>query len=225
MINTFIKKTVVLSSALAVLAMTSGFAAISNVDSVSSLSSAAKLNKGFYLGAQAGYADMNYKKSWLTDDPKITSVGEVDDSGFAGRLFGGYNFNPYLAAEMGYVILPKVEFKDIALRDASTTVDESFDQSILDFVVKGTLPLKDGYDLYAKAGFANVLRDDLEASANGVTVNSNTSNSKNVPVLGAGANYHMTSNIITEVSFMYYFGNGDLEPTDFAGAGLIYQFG
>lgn len=223
MLNKVTKKGVVLGSALVMLASSSLFAANSQANF--SENSNAKLNKSGYLGVQGGYADLNYKKSWLTDDPNIISVGEVDDTGFAGRFFGGFNFNPYVALEIGYVVLPKVQFKDISVSGASTTVDESFNQNILDFMVKGTLPFKEGYDLYAKAGYAVVTRDELEATSDGATVKSDASDSKSVPVLGAGASYHITQHVITDVSFIYYFGRDDLEPTDFGSVGLIYQFG
>ena len=200
-------------------------AAVTMAFGMNAFASTQMLNQGFYVGVQAGYANMNYKKSWLTDNSNIASVGSVDKSGFSGRFFGGYNFTPYVAVEVGYLMLPKVKFNNILLSGQTVRVDESFRQSIFDAVVKGTLPLSDGYDLYAKAGYASVHRDDLEASSGGVTVQSNTDNVTNVPVVGAGASYHFTQNVIADISYMRYFNSGDLEATDFGGAGVIYQFG
>jgi opacity protein-like surface antigen len=178
---------------------------------------------GFYVGAQAGYAYLHYPKSWLTDDPNFISVGSVDNKGFASRVHVGYDFNQYFAMEMGYIYLPRIKFNDITISGGSG-INESFRQSVIDFLAKGTLPLNGGFDLYGKAGIASVNRDDLEATAGGVTVKSNVKDTKTVAALGVGMDYRLINNLVADLGYMHYFNSGDLEATDFIGLGIAYRF-
>ncbi len=215
------KKAIILASILTAATATSAFASVAAPHLLGN-----QLNHGTYVGVNLGRANLNYKKSFLTDDPQITSVGSVDDAGFAGRLFMGYQFNQYIALETGFVMLQKVQFNNITVAGSSTTVDESFKQSILDVMLKGILPLPDGYDLFAKAGYANVMRDDIEVTgSNGTSASSDTTDTQSVPVVGGGAEYHLTRNVIADVSYLHYFGTGDLPAADFGSAGLSYLFG
>jgi opacity protein-like surface antigen len=181
-------------------------------------SSAADNSSTFYVGAQIGYANMNYDDSVVIGG----SSASVDDDGFAGRIAGGYNFTPNVAFEVGYVMLPKVK-ADVVISGVSAGL--SFEQRIFDMVVKGTLPMSYGYNLYGKAGLASVHRDEAEVHYAGSTARVDNDDTKVVPVLGAGVGYHLADNVIADVSYMHYFSSGDLEATDFIGAGVSYQFG
>jgi outer membrane autotransporter protein len=180
-------------------------------------------NKGIYLGTQLGYANLNYDDGMLTGDPNISSVGSVDKTGAALRLFFGYQFNQYIATELGVVALPKVKFNDITYNGISG-ISESFNQTIVDLVAKGILPLKYNFSLYGKAGVASVLRDDVEVSAGGTTTKANNSDTKTVPVLGAGVSYNFTQHVAADLSYMRYFGSGDLKPVDLGLLGISYLF-
>lgn len=87
---------------------------------------------GFYAGIQGGYGNIGYNKSNLTSSgaalmnalnstlvssnnmgdvydiqsatlsPTSTQSSLINDDNFAGRLFIGYQFNPYIAVETGY---------------------------------------------------------------------------------------------------------------------------
>ncbi len=179
--------------------------------SVHSNVSSDTLSQGIYVGADAGYAKMDYKKA-----PLMTSV---ENAGFTGRIFGGYQYNQYVAAEMGYMYLPEVkgEYGGIA--------NVTFNQQIIDLMVKGMYPVGNDIDLVGKAGYAAVFRSEEDGHVADFTVRLHNGDTKYVPVLGGGADYHITKNVIADVTYLHYFKNGDLPATDFGGAGVSYLFG
>lgn len=215
------KKTIILTSILTTMIATTAFAGAD-----SSTPSASKtLNQGVYIGAGAGYANLNYDKGWLENTEDFDRVDSVDSEGLAGRFFLGYQLNDNFAFEMGYVALPKVKFNNLGASGFPQEVNESFRQSIFDVMLKLITPLKAGFDIYIKGGYANVFRDDLKMTINGEDVHANLDDRQDVYVFGGGAGYHITRNVIADISYLHYLGKGDLEPTDFGGVGIIYLFG
>jgi len=181
----------------------------------------------FYLGIQMGYADLNYSKSWLSKYPLITSAGasysttsSIDDTGFAGRVFLGYEFNRYAALELGGIYLPEVTFHKVG----GTTLNADFNQFGADLLFKGTIPLGTAFGLYGKGGLAWIHRDDLTATNNGVKYESDISKNKAVPVLGAGFDFNFTDQFTADISYLRYFPEGNLRATDLYTVGLIYKF-
>ena len=189
-------------------------------------SSSGPVFPAFYIGGQLGYANMNYSKSWVKKELSkngvtITSVGSIDDSGFAGRILAGYSFNQYVAAEVGYLWLPKVKFNKIT--DGTTTGSESFNESAVDFIVKGTMPFANGFGAFVKGGAAIVHRGDAKFTSGGTTTKTSSKN-KTVPVLGAGVQYYWTDNFFNDISYTHYFKSGNLQAIDFVALGFNYQF-
>lgn len=180
-----------------------------------------------YVGLQLGHANTHYTSQWLIQGNSDMTVGDVDNSGFAGRIYGGYNFNKYFALETGFTFLPTVKFNDVRYR-SGPNVDLSFRQNILDLCAKGNYPLKSNInynvDLYGKVGIASVIRSDLEASSGGQTARSDAQDTKVVPEIGVGADYGFTDNVFADLSYMHYFAKDDLKATDFIGFGLTYKF-
>ncbi len=211
------KKTIILISTM--ICISTAFAGADNPNPK------ANLNQGVYLGAGVGYANLNYDKGWVENTEGFDRVGSVDSAGLAGRVFLGYQLDGNFAFEMGYVALPKVKFRNIGALGFSQEVNESFRQSIFDAMLKLITPLQDGFDVYVKGGYASVFRDDLKMTVNGQDVHAKLDDRQNVYVLGAGAGYHITQNIIADVSYLHYLGKGDLEPTDLGTASVIYLFG
>lgn len=182
----------------------------------------------FYLGAQLGYARLNYSKSWFSKYPlkntgtstTYSTTSSVDDTGFAGRVFLGYQFNQYGAVELGGVYLPEATFNKVG----GTTTHADLKQYSIDLLAKGTLPLGTAFGLYAKGGLAWIHRDDLEATISGTKYESNITKSKVVPVLGAGAEYNFTDQFTTDISYLRYFPSGNLRATDLYSVGFTYKF-
>ncbi|GAK82918.1 outer membrane protein A precursor [Vibrio ponticus] len=95
-------------------------------------------NAAPYLGAKAGY-------SWLNDEC-VASQPCSDDDSASGGIFGGYEFNDFLALEAGWDYLGKFT--------AAGLNDDSVDAFTL--APKLTFGLTDAVDVYGKFGGAYV---------------------------------------------------------------------
>lgn len=172
-------------------------------------------HNGIYTNLQLGYGWTGYNST----DLNIRGF-DISKSGFSGRIDVGYNFNEYFGAEIGYLYLPKIEFKNIN----GYGINLSFRQTVFDLLAKGTLPLVNNFDAFVKGGLAWVHRGSVEASGYGVTISGSGSDNKAVPVLGIGSSYHFTENLTADISYLHYFQNGDLKSVDFVALGIGWQF-
>lgn len=166
---------------------------------------------GFYLGIQGGVADTHYSTGSVSG---VTSAN-IHNTVAAGRVFGGYEFTPNWAAELGYTQFANTTYKNIN----GTGSNGHISQNAVDLVGKGILPLDDGFGLYAKLGLAVI------NSIQRLVVSSNT-RSNVYPTFGLGASYDITENIPIDISWnrIQKTGNG-IPSTDFFAAGIAYNFG
>jgi hypothetical protein len=163
---------------------------------------------GFYAGLQGGRSDTfykgktfgqaaaatnitqlkNYDNEPLSNYYTITTTGEsmqlsaaqIDDIGIGGRIYAGYQFNPYFALETGYTQYAKTTFsyastttQNINLKVThpddfvpyynptssqvwTTQHNGEITENAIDLVAKGTVPLGYGMGIYAKAGAAYI---------------------------------------------------------------------
>ncbi len=158
---------------------------------------------GFYAGVQGGRSDTFYSGKTLiqaaapTHNQQVTSGSvatqivttdtstnlsgqHVDDIGIGGRIYAGYQFNPYFALETGYTQYAKTTFRANGLETSNenitntnlyngvTVLTEKIDETwsrhyngeitenAIDLVGKVTMPLYYGFGLYAKAGAAYI---------------------------------------------------------------------
>ncbi len=81
--------------------------------------------------------------------PGGSSFSEDDNAKLAGRIYGGMQFNDYIAAELGYTLFSSTGFH--VTQPSSVTTAGSIKQQAVDLVLVGTVPLE-YFDLYAKAG-------------------------------------------------------------------------
>jgi OOP family OmpA-OmpF porin len=227
-------KKLILSAAILGLSSTAAFAA----------------TDGFYLGGQLGYGDQNYDNhhafipmqgvnnvdtdivngplngySQLANAFGYQYSSHINTDGLAGRVFGGFQFNPNLAAEVGYSMFS----------DSKTTINyrgqQVFKAKIstesIDAVGKLIYPISNtGFNVYAKAGAAWVLVDQDLKQIDGTNVTAISSSTDPIrPVFGLGAGYDVTQNLTLDASFTRILGNNNLQNIDFYGAGLTYHFG
>jgi OOP family OmpA-OmpF porin len=94
---------------------------------------------GFYLGGALGQSKF---KEWC--DPVFSSCEDTDTS---WKLFGGYRFNRYVAAEATYVDWGEVT-ASIASGAQALARQHSYGLAAV-----GTLPLGERFELFGKAGF------------------------------------------------------------------------
>lgn len=222
MLKTFTKKHVL--SAIAISMLGCGMLTAAN----------ATCTPGAYVGGQLGWGDI-HQGNFATPTIGTTTHDNFKDTGLAGRVFGGYQFNQNLAAEAGYT-----KFHN-ATANATTTVagigtvttNGTIKTDAFDIVGKGILPLQNGFSVYGKLGAAylretghiNVTRTVGNAS---VSASASADAHKVLPTFGAGGTYDITQNLAADVSWMHIQMVGSsskLANTDFVGAGLTYKFG
>jgi OOP family OmpA-OmpF porin len=91
-------------------------------------------------------------------DVSSTKIDDSDHEGGYGAFFG-YKFNENIAVEAGYHRLADTDVRIGAVR-ADLTLDQ------IDVSVLGTLPLSNGFDVYARLGYNRL---EAKADANGNT--------------------------------------------------------
>ena len=209
---------------------------------------------GPYIGGQLGWADLHqgdYIASHLNSlfEKAVPSLS-IDslnilyiNTGLAGRVFLGYQFNSYFAAEVGYYRFTQLDVNtkldiDVIILKQNFTLPTSLSTratvrtEALDLVAKGILPLTDKFSIYGKLGLAylNVI-GKVSLSVNSPLLNTSLSGNPSLnlvyPTFGIGANYDLTQHISTDLSWNRIQRlNSHLFPsTDFISLGLIYRFG
>jgi len=184
-----------------------------------------------------------------TSTTSSTSSGTSGD--FAGRLFLGYQFNPYFALEAGYLYLTqnltsKATYNglgplSIPITASVTVKSELSPVRATDLAAKFMLPLQNtNFYPYLKVGVAYVdtssSNSTKNASVNIQGINSSlvnfsptVSNEINVsefcPEGTLGINYDMTKNISIDASWtLIHSTDTDSKDINFASVGFIYHF-
>ena len=193
---------------------------------------------GFYLGASVGQTNIS------TDDLVSNTVNELraagatsvssDDSNrdVGWKIFGGYQFNPYLALEGGYVNFGKYDPQITGL--AGTTsfkIKGQVDSDAMFFDVVGHLPVNESFSVFGKVGLAFTWTD---ASASGYVGNLFSASAKAdenevVPKLGVGVRYNITKQIGVRAEYEYYYNVGEEDTTGessirMGSVGMTYHF-
>lgn len=193
---------------------------------------------GFYAGIQGGRSDTFYSgKTFIhtaapthsqevipqahstttniTDTSESLSAQKVDDIGIGGRIYAGYQFNPYFAVETGFTQYAKTSFstnKITSNRKSSYTITDrdnfidnqsklisnnlyagEITENAVDLVGKATLPLNYGFGLYVKAGAAYINANRHTNSKFVVSDNTETASSSFPP--GTSTTTKVTSTI------------------------------
>lgn len=164
---------------------------------------------GFYVGGQVGYADTHYS----TGDISNVTSASITNTGVAGRVFGGYEFTPNWAGELGYTQFSNTKFNNVN----GTGVNSHISQYAVDLAGKGILPLDNGFALYGKLGGAYVKANGNNGIGTTTKIN---------PEVGAGASYDLTPNVPVDISWTHIQKvGGNIPNTDFFAAGIGYNFG
>lgn len=131
---------------------------------------------GFYVGGQVGRDNLHqgqYISHYLDDlliraFPKnslqyVNSLNAIyQDSGLGGRIFAGYQFNPYFAAEIGYYRFSSLNIntkRDVQLAifkemPVHLITHASVKTYAIDVVGKGIIPITEKFSFYGKLGAA-----------------------------------------------------------------------
>ncbi|MEZ8156874.1 MULTISPECIES: outer membrane beta-barrel protein [Vibrio] len=149
-----------------------------------------------YIGASVGQANFE-SADFSVDSPLGSSISSLeldDDSSLAGKIYGGYQFNRYIALEGsigGYD----------ALDSGSVTVGDMKFAAIQPKVI---LPINDRFNLFAKAGVAYFNAEfKVSNSFVGAAGHSTLSDTTVAAIYGLGADFSLTDNLRIEATWDY----------------------
>jgi OOP family OmpA-OmpF porin len=198
-----------LISALVTGAAILGFSAIASADL-----------PGFYAGGELGLSNIHDSDNPFNSEDGGTGLG-------AGAQIG-YQFNPYIAAEAGYLYFHNVDQNGNYFGPWNATYKEQ----AVDLVAKGTLPLNQYISLYGKAGAAYV---DAQTEVTGnvmtpwgfpaVGYSATQTYHPIRPVYGVGVSYNIAPNVSADLGWTRVQSNSTIPNADIATLGLTYHFG
>jgi len=217
---------------------------------------------GFYLGGLLGWGkvheenisrgDMNAVTSSAIKSNNFTTNSFKNsgvDSGAAGRLFAGYQFNENWAAEMGWS-----KFRNMTTNASLSGIDKvsglpyqstasgTLKTDAFDLVAKGIYPITNNINVYGKLGVAYLMqranasvhvsetakRGSVPVNALSKSGSGSNNEHKIYPTFGVGATYEFTQNVAADLSWnriQKTGGSKSMASTDLVGVGLIYSIG
>jgi len=181
---------------------------------------------GFYVDGNLGWTNAAYS----TSDFNYMTGSHIVSSGFGGGIDFGYQFTRNWAAQVGYTRAARTEVSNISMASntpggITSLLNGSIATNIWDLALKGMLPLKQGFGVFAKAGVAYV-----NANVGGGLDQSNLGsmyqdNSQVLPEAGFGVSYDWNDNITTAISYTQVFKGGNIPNIQMAMLNLGYHFG
>ena len=162
-------------------------------------------DRGFYVGAGVGQATLE------VDDVLDLGVDfDEDDVGF--KLFGGYRFFPWLAAEGAYFNGGKPE-----LKESDGTLSASMEIEVQGLIAAAvfSLPVGDRFELFIKPGVAfwdseTTIRIRDQSGSFGDDFDDNGS----AFFLGGGAAFNFTDNLATRLEYEWFEAAPEWDSND-----------
>jgi opacity protein-like surface antigen len=161
---------------------------------------------GFYIGGALGQAEHS---------DQCTGAGGVtcDDKDTAWKIFGGYQFNKFLAVEGAYT-----NFGEASATSAGVTVTD--EATAFEVVAVGMYPIIDKLSVYGKLGF---FRGEIDRSSNSPAVATGT-NSQTDLTFGVGLRYNITNNVAVRAEWQRYTDVGEITDIDVISIGALFKF-
>ncbi len=152
------------------------------------------------------------------------STLSVDDTDTAWKVFAGYRFKTYFAAEFSYTDLGETSATYQATAPTAATLGVSADATALSASLVGTYALSPQFDIFAKAGLQ---RWDVEgrgtAVVGGTSVSTSADDDGTDVLFGLGAGYHFTNRVGLRLEWERYNNVSDTDVDLFSGS-LYYRF-
>lgn len=155
--------------------------------------------EGFYAGGGLGLTQIEDEDAGIS----------FDDSAIGWRVFGGYEFTPNFALELGYVDSGEAE-------DSIGGIDVDADLTAWTVTGLGILPVNDSWDVFGKLGYYD---GESEVSALGVSADDSESGF----TLGAGARFKLSDTVAIRGDFDWY--DSDIDTLWSIGVGVQFMFG
>lgn len=188
-------------------------------------------DSGLYVGGNIGQSRATIDEERIINSlagAGFTTTGFEDDNRDLGfKLFGGYQFNKYLAIEGGYFDLGKFDFTATGLPPGTLSGNIKVKGVNLDLV--GILPITEKFSAFGRVGANYAKVEDSFVGGGSLTVrNPNPTKRDTNYKLGLGLQYAFNDALAMRVEAERYriddaVGNdGDI---DLISAGLVFRFG
>jgi opacity protein-like surface antigen len=195
---------------------------------------------GFYMGLQAGYANLNNEPQTINTGLKAINPNKFcnpnipgdcllvpnvspSNQGIAGRFFMGANFNEYMALEVGVTGYTPSEYSpDVDVNPHETPHKPHIWEYTGDVLGKVMYPFGP-FSVFAKGGLGVVYWSPTSA----IVFSEDEKNSGDwfaVPAYGFGAAYDFTPNWQVDFTWMKFQGTERLQSIDFVALGISYHF-
>lgn len=196
---------------------------------VNALAANSVLADGFF-DQPAVYGGVGYAKTHFNDDDQFDGIdSDTRDNGL--HVFGGYQFNPYFAAEVS-----TRDLGEYSARGNGVTYREEFAATTIGAV--GFLPLGSGFSLYGRVGVGAITLDEKVSYAGG---HDSDDDAGGVSSFGAGVEYrnsglalrvgwesHLftveTTRIVTVGNYTYFDDDEYDQRIDSFGLDIAYYF-
>jgi OOP family OmpA-OmpF porin len=162
---------------------------------------------GIYIGGALGQAE----HSDQCDSPAAGVSCDNKDS--AWKIFGGFQFNRYLAAELGYANLGEAT----ASAGPVSATDEA---TAFELVALGMFPVVERFSIFGKLG---LYRGELERTSNNPLIQTG-SNTQTDFTFGLGVRFDITHNIGLRAEWQRYLDLGEITDVDLISLGVQFKF-
>src|SRR4029077_21149772 len=186
---------------------------------------------GWYAGFNAGQSrakigDGRIAQGLLGDGLPTTPISNHDHH-FGFKVFGGYEFNRYIALESGYFDLGRFGFTAHTTPAGSLRGDIKVNGANFDLV--GSVPIAEKFSLFARAGLNYAQAKDSFAGTGSVAVIDRSPHKWDPNYkYGFGAEYDFTRSLGMRIEAERYRINdavGNKGDVDLFSAGLVFRFG
>lgn len=170
----------------------------------------------WYVGAGVGRTDVKRANSWAAQTDAalltsgVTSSTLIDSHDTAWKLFGGYQFNEFIAAEAGFYRLGDFDgVTTISAPAPGSIAGGSWDVKAVTLSAVATYPLANRFGLLFKAGLAASRLEVNVAAPTGFS----RSETRVQPLLGLGVKFDVTKAIGLRGEFERFVNVGDGSTT------------
>ena len=185
----------------------------------------------WYLGANVGQGHSSIDavrvgNGLLGSGAYVNSIG-VDERDLGYKIFGGYQFNRYIAVEGGYFDLGRFGFNATTVPSGSLSGEIKVRGINLDLV--GTLPLGEKLSVFGRVGANYAEASDRFSGTGAVTVLNPNPNKRDTNLkVGLGVQYALTDALGLRGEVERYRIDdavGNKGDVDLVSVGLVYRFG
>ena len=165
----------------------------------------------------------------------VDATSDLDDSDTGFGLAGGYQVNPYFAAELAYVDLGDISYQangtvtnGVDTFDAGLGVEQSASGPV--FSILGIWPVGERFSLFGRLGFALMSVDaDASVALDGETASESAGTDRSNMMYGVGGEFSLNRNFGIRLGWDRYAEVGSEDLTgdvdiDLFSLGLRYNF-